>query len=277
MKNTNQTIIIGKQILSKNEIDEREARLLLAYVMGINHQELIKYTEIEDEIYAKFLVVLEKRCQGIPYAYIVGHKEFMKLDFIVNSNVLIPREDTEILVQKIIDISKTINKEKIKILDLCTGSGCIAISLAKYIENAQVTGADISSEALNIAKENAKINDVKVTFVKSDIFGSIDGKFDIIVSNPPYIKTKVINDLQKEVKENEPFIALDGGEDGRSFYKNIIDNAKKYLVDDGVIAFEIGYDQRVEVEKLLAEGMYKNIESFKDYSGNDRVVIAYGG
>ena len=277
MVNTNQAISTAKQILIKNDIDEREARLLLAFVLGINHQELIKRNEISDEEYAKFLVVLEKRCQGIPYAYIVGHKEFMRLDFIVNKNVLIPREDTEVVVEQVINlVNNCFSKKTINILDMCTGSGCIAISLANYIEGAKVVAVDNSKEALKVASQNAVLNGVLITFIKSNLFNEIDlnTKFDIIVSNPPYIKTSVINSLQKEVKENEPMMALDGGEDGLEFYRVIVKEAKKYLNPNGYLVFEIGYDQAEEVQKLLGIEEYKNIRVVKDYSSNDRVVIA---
>ncbi len=277
MVNTNQAISTAKQILIKNDIDEREARLLLAFVLGINHQELIKRNEISDEEYAKFLVVLEKRCQGIPYAYIVGHKEFMRLEFIVNKNVLIPREDTEVVVEQVIELANDFfSKRPINILDMCTGSGCIAISLANYIEGAKVIAVDNSEEALKVASQNAVLNGVLITFIKSNLFNEIDlnTKFDIIVSNPPYIKTSVINSLQKEVKENEPMMALDGGEDGLEFYRVIVKEAKKYLNPNGYIVFEIGYDQAKEVQNLLEKEEYKNVKVVKDYSSNDRVVIA---
>ncbi len=267
---------VAKSLLEKNNIDTREAKLFLAFALGVSKEELIKYTQIPDEVYTKLLVLLEKRCNGIPYAYIVGHKEFMKLDFEVNSSVLIPRDDTEVLVEKVIEIASNISKNEVKILDLCTGSGCIAISLDKNILNAKVYASDISKKALEVAMRNAKKNDAEITFIKSDLFKEIDDdiKFDIIVSNPPYIKTDVIDTLQKEVKENEPIIALDGGADGLLFYERIIKDAKAHLEKDGCLAFEIGYDQAKEVSNLLKENNYKNIKVFKDFSENDRVVIA---
>ena len=267
---------VAKSLLKKNNIDDREAKLLLAFALGVSKEELIKYTEISDDAYAKLLVLLEKRCNNVPYAYIVGHKEFMKLDFLVNNNVLIPREDTEILVLRVIELAKEIKKENIKILDLCTGSGCIAISLYDYIPGAEVTASDISQEALEVAKKNAALNRASISFVKSDLFDNIskESKFDIIVSNPPYIKTKVIDTLQKEVKDNEPMMALDGGEDGLDFYKKICNEAKAFLNEGGFVAFEIGYDQANEVSNILEQSRYKNINVYKDFSENDRVVIA---
>ncbi|MBR3281439.1 MAG: peptide chain release factor N(5)-glutamine methyltransferase [Clostridia bacterium] len=267
---------VAKSLLEKNNIDTREAKLFLAFALGVSKEELIKYTQIPDEVYTKLLVLLEKRCNGIPYAYIVGHKEFMKLDFEVNSSVLIPRDDTEVLVEKVIEIASNISKNEVKILDLCTGSGCIAISLDKNILNAKVYASDISKKALEVAMRNAKKNDATITFIESDLFEELNDniKFDIIVSNPPYIRTDVIDTLQKEVKDNEPIIALDGGTDGLSFYERIIKDAKAYLEDSGYLAFEIGYDQAIEVSNLLKENNYKNIKVFKDFSENDRVVIA---
>ena len=267
---------IAKERLLKNNIDEREARLLLSFVLGIRKEELIIYKEIPAEKEEEFLKVIEKRCTGVPYAYIVGHKEFMKLDFEVNNSVLIPRDDTEVLVQEVINTctSYNMNDKKVNILDLCTGSGCIGISLAKYIKNSSVTCSDISKEALEIAIKNSKANGVNVKFLQSNLFENIKEKYDIIVSNPPYIKTKVIEDLQKEVKENEPIIALDGGETGIKFYEEIIEYAQEFLNPNGMIFFEIGFDQAREVSELLEKKGYENIRVVKDYSDNDRVVIA---
>ena len=164
----------GKDMLSKNDISTREARMLLALAMNISSNDLIKYTECPEGEFTIYKSFIERRCSGEPYAYIVGKKEFMKLDFLVNKNVLIPREDTEILVLE------AIKRCPQKILDMCTGSGCIAISLAKYINGAEVDAVDISSPALTVAKKNAKLNEVDVKFIKSDLFENIEEKFDII-------------------------------------------------------------------------------------------------
>ena len=200
----------------------------------------------------------------------------MGFEFYVDENVLIPQPDTEILVEEVVDISKKINNNsnELRVLDMCTGSGVIAISLSKLIENASVSASDISDGALNVAKENAIKNSVNIEFYKSDLFNDISKnvKFDIIVSNPPYIQTEVIKGLSKEV-QSEPFIALDGGEDGLVFYREIIKNAKDYIVEDGYLALEIGYDQKESVTNLLRENGYKNIYSKTDLSGNDRVVV----
>ena len=212
----------------------------------------------------------------MPYAYITGTKEFMGINFKVNEDVLIPRDDTEILVSKVIELIKEkTNDSIIKILDMCTGSGCIAISIAHEFKNRNISvwATDISADALNVAKENALANDAKINFIQSDLFSELTNKFDIIVSNPPYIKSKVINSLQREVKDNEPLIALDGGEDGLDFYKRISNDAKNYLNNNGILAFEIGFDQKEEIIKILQDEGYTNIEAYTDYSGNDRVVI----
>ena len=241
----------SKEMLKSHNNDEREARLLLAYAMEIKPDEIVRYSEVSDDVYKRFEDALNKRISGIPYAYITGHKEFMKLDFKVNENVLIPRPETEIIVEEAL---KTKAK---KVLDLCTGSGCIAISIASYNSESCVTGADISECAINLAIENATINNVKVKFIKSDLFENIDDKYDLIVSNPPYIKTKVIDKLDTEVKK-EPKIALDGGEDGLVFYNRIAKEARNYLNEDGCLIFEIGFDQGQDVKMILENNSYKN-------------------
>lgn len=256
----------GKQILSENGIDEREARLLLAHAVNIASSDLIKYDTCTDGDFYRYTEYLKRRISGEPFAYIVGEKEFMKLKFIVNKNVLIPREDTEILVLE------AIKQCKKKILDLCTGSGCIAISLSKYLQNAEIDASDINARTLSVAKKNAVLNDAKVNFIKSDLFENIQDKYEMIVSNPPYIRTSDIKELQREVK-NEPMRALDGGESGLKFYDKILKEAKEYLTDDGVILFEIGFDQAEDVMELAKKYNYKKIRKIKDLSSNDRVII----
>lgn len=196
------------------------------------------------------------------------------MDFYVDENVLIPRNDTEILVEEVIEICKEEGKKDV--LELCVGSGAIAISLAKYLEDVNLLGVDISEEVVEVAKKNAKnlLKDKAIQFIKSDMFENVEGKFDVIVSNPPYIKTRVIKEYNLKF---EPKLALDGGEDGLEFYNIIINEGYKYLKTNGIIALEIGYDQREEVESLIRNsGKYGGYYSLKDLGGNDRVIVVYG-
>lgn len=266
----NKALSEARDILNKANIDPREARLLLAYSMGISKDDLIKYTECSDKQYEAFFLNVRRRSAGEPFSYITGFKEFMKLNFKVNEFTLIPREDTEILVQEAINSGKT------KVLDMCTGSGCIAISLAKYIKNSSVDAVDISKGALEVAKENTNLNGVLVNFIESNLFEKVDSKYELIVSNPPYIPTGEIGALQIEVK-NEPKLALDGGDDGLDFYKIISKEAVNHLEKDGILMFEIGYNQALAVSSVLEKDGYINIKVVKDLSGNDRVVVAERG
>lgn len=263
---TKDALKYGREKLKENNIDEREARLLLAHAMNIDVNYLITKDECTDGDYYRYMENLKRRVNGEPFAYIVGEKEFMKLKFFVDKNVLVPREDTEVLVLE------AIKQCKKKILDLCTGSGCIAISLAKYIQNADIDASDISIRTLNVAKKNAALNEASVNFIKSDVFENITSKYEMIVSNPPYIKTEELKKLQAEVQK-EPKRALDGGESGLYFYEKILREAKDYLVDEGVILFEIGYDQAKDVTDLAKKYDYRKIKKVKDLSGNDRVLI----
>ena len=264
--------------LKTNNIEEPnlKSRLLMQYILNKPREYLLvhddKQLTLRQEV--NYFKAIKKLLDGEPLQHITHRQEFMRLMFYVDENVLIPRPDTEILVEEVIKIAKKISAKKI--LDLCTGSGAIAVSLAKYIEGSQITATDISRKALSIAKLNAVNNDVedKITFVSSDLFQNIpEEKYDIIVSNPPYIKRNVIQKLDKEVRK-EPIIALDGGDDGLKFYKKIIDNAYEYLKYKGYLCFEIGYDQKDEVTKLIEnEGKYIDTYSKKDLYDNDRIVI----
>ena len=265
--------------LKVNNIQEPslKARLLLQYILNKPRQYLIVYDNeqltLRQEV--NFFKGIKKLAKGIPLQHITHSQEFMKMTFYVNEDVLIPRPDTEILVEEVIKIAKRINAKKI--LDLCTGSGAIAISLTKYIEDSQITAVDISDKAISVAKLNAKNNNVenKITFVESDLFKQLPKeKYDIIVSNPPYIKKEIIKSLDKEV-QNEPKIALDGGYDGLDFYRKIISNADEFLKFTGYVCLEIGYDQKEDVLELLKnEGKYVDASCKKDLFDNDRVVIA---
>lgn len=253
-----------------------KARLLMQYVLNKSRQYVIvndmeQLDKAKEKQYLEEIKILKK---GVPIEHITHQKEFMKLSFFVDKNVLIPRQDTEILVEEVINIAKKNNAKKI--LDLCTGSGAIAVSLAKYLPQAEITAIDISNEALKIAKKNAISNNVEnqITFISSDMFTNLnEEKFDIIVSNPPYIKTNVIKKLDIQV-QNEPYIALDGGKDGLDFYKKIINESYQYLKYNGYLCLEIGFDQKIDVIELI-----ENTESFtgtyskKDLFDNDRIIV----
>mgnify|MGYP001004092905 FL=1 len=272
--------ILKKEInnLKQNNIENStlKAKILLANILNVKKEYLLIHSEeeIKQEDKIKYENCIKELIKGKPLQYITNKQEFMGLDFYVDENVLIPQPDTEILVEKAIEIAETTQKNKI--LDMCTGSGCIPISLAKKINNAQIIAVDISNNALNVANKNAINNNVenKIKFINSDMFNNIEEKFDIIVSNPPYIETVTINKLEIEV-QNEPHLALDGGIDGLKFYKIIANNAFKYLNENGYLLLEIGYNQQNSVTQLLQDiGKYKNIETVKDLGGNYRVVIA---
>ena len=274
-----ETIRKGMIILKTNNVTEPniKSRLIMQFVLNKPREYLVVYDKekltLRQEV--NYFKAIKKLCNGIPIQHITNRQEFMKMTFYVDENVLIPRPDTEILVEEVIKIAKKINAKKI--LDLCTGSGTIAISLAKYIDKSNITAVDISDKALNVAKLNAKNNEVedRITFVESDLFKNLKKeKYDIIVSNPPYIKKEVLKKLDKEVQK-EPKLALDGGYDGLDFYRKIINKAEEYLKFNGYLCFEIGYDQKEDVENLLKEQeKYINITCKKDLCDNDRVVIA---
>ena len=223
----------------------------------------------------------EERKSGRPIAYIVGNREFMGLDFYVQEGVLIPRPDTETLVDEIIRIcseEEYKQKDRIDILDIGTGSGAITVSLAYYIKNSFVKSFDISDIALEIGAKNATNNDVedRTEFIKSDVFSALEGseeKFDIIVSNPPYIRKDVIPTLHTQVKDYEPYNALEGGEDGLDFYRSITEGSIKYLKKGGILAYEVGHDQAEDVSNIMKNCGYEKIYTKKDLPGIDRVVI----
>lgn len=204
------------------------------------------------------------------HQHLTGVQNFMGMDFKVSPAVLIPRADTEILVEEVMKDGAV----GASILDMCTGSGCIILSLVKYVSGARGMGADISENALAVAKENGSLLGLDAEFIQSDLYENIDDSFDIIVSNPPYIKTEVIDTLMPEVRDHDPYIALDGGEDGLDFYRKIIAGAVDHLNRNGKIYLEIGYDEQEAVEEILRNNNFKNITTIKDYSDLPRVVKA---
>ena len=271
-----QAITKGMIMLKSNNVEspKLKARLLLQYVLDKPRQYIIVYDnkEIDKQQQWQYFVNIEKLTKGIPLQHITHRQEFMKMDFFVDENVLIPRSDTEILVEEVIKIAQKYNSPMI--LDLCTGSGAIAISLKKFVPNADITAVDISEKALEIAQKNAEKLEAKINFVKSDLFDKLDNKkFDIIVSNPPYIRKDEIKKLSEEVQK-EPKIALDGGEDGLDFYRIIAEQAINYLKTGSFLCFEIGYNQKNDVIKIIEdEQNYKNTYCKKDLYGNDRIII----
>lgn len=253
-----------------------KARLLMQHTLERPREYIIIYDrkELSKKQEEEYFENVEKLINGIPLQHITHSQEFMKMNFFVNENVLIPRPDTEVLVEEIIAITKRLNTPLI--LDLGTGSGAIAISIAKYAPNAKLYASDISDKALKVAKKNAIGNKVydKITFIKSDWFKNMPKmKFDIIVSNPPYIKRDEIKKLSKEV-QNEPNIALNGGIDGLKYYREIISKAYDYLKYNGYLCLEIGYDQKEDVIEIIENAnRYTNTYSKKDLFENDRIIV----
>lgn len=253
-----------------------EITIFLEKITGIDRKLFLlnEEKEISDEEFEVLKSFIERRKKGEPVQYIVNKADFYGLEFFVKKGVLIPRFDTENLVEKALSFIK----DGDRILDMCTGSGCIALTLLYYKKNISAVGCDISDEALSIAKENAERLNLMADFVKSDLFEKVEGKFDVIVSNPPYIETDVVITLENQVKDFEPKNALDGGADGLKFYRIIAKEAKNYLKAGGRIVFEIGYNQGESVPEILKREGYSKIIVSKDLCGNDRVVSAvYGG
>ena len=259
--------------LKANEVEEphAKARRLLAFTLEVPKEYLIinydkEISKKQETIYKQYIKNL---LEGEPIQYILGKQEFMGIEFAVNKDVLIPQPDTEILVEEVIKLLKQYKKPKI--LDLCTGSGAIAISISEKVSEAQIYASDISEKALAIARINDRSK--KIKFILSDLFNNIEDKFDIIVSNPPYIKTHEIEKLSKEV-QNEPILALDGGLDGLEFYRKIIGQASKYIKKNGYLCLEIGEEQKKQVKDIINnEKKYADIKEYKDLNKNDRVII----
>ena len=272
--NYTEAFLLGMQKLKEAQLEEAQldARLLLEEICGTDHNTLLchgdrEVSEKEEEQYRK---AIEQRAQHVPLQHILGYQDFMGLRFHVNEHVLIPRQDTEILVEE----AMRYLHDGMRILDLCTGSGCILLSLLHYSNDCEGVGVDISKKALLVAKENAASLGIETDFVESDLYERVTGKFDLLVSNPPYIESSVIPTLMEEVREYDPYLALDGGEDGLDFYRRIVEQAPDYLCRGGRILMEIGCEQAKAVSDLLTDAGFREIEVCKDLAGLDRVVSA---
>lgn len=262
----------GKKQLEDAGIEEAalDARLLLEYICHTDRNALLVHgdsvrSDLEEQFYR---MVIEKRTQRIPLQHITGQQEFMGLTFKVNEHVLIPRQDTEILVEE----AMRYLSDGMRILDICTGSGCILLSLLKYSNECEGLGVDISDDALAVARENAQNLGLEAEFRHSDLLEKVEGKFDMIVSNPPYIETAVIDTLMPEVREHEPMLALDGREDGLYFYRRIVEQCTSYMTRGARLFFEIGYDQGEAVKDMMIHKGFCEVEIIKDYAGLDRVI-----
>ncbi len=284
-KTVEQILKEGVQLIEERDYNNPflDVQIILAYLikkdriyLHIHKDEIVK-KDVEEE----YFEMIKKRNIGYPLQYMINKQEFMGLNFYVEEGILIPRPDTEILVEKIINIvkDKFINKE-VSILDIGTGSGAIAVSLAYYLKNSKVTAVDISDQAVKIAAINAEKNEVKnIKIIKGDLFNNLNlesEKFDIIVSNPPYIETDEIEKLQKEVSDFEPKKALDGGKDGLKYYKEIVKKFSQFSNSKSILSMEIGYNQGKAVKDILQNSnLFDNIEIDKDLSVNDRVITGY--
>lgn len=264
----------GVDILSKHSIKDSalDARLLLEFVCNTNQNTLLSHPErvLSDSEKATYEKYIQRRSGYEPVQYITGIANFMGLEFITDTSTLIPRFDTECLVE---EVMKDL-QEGMHILDMCTGTGCIILSLLLYSNACFGVGADISEDAIEIAKENSRNLKIPAEFIVSDLFEKIEDDYDIIVSNPPYIESSVIRGLDREVRDFEPMSALDGGDDGLDFYRMISSEARNHLVNGGLIFFEIGYNQGDAVREILLADGYSDVFVTKDLAGLDRVVKA---
>ena len=274
MKTYKDALEYGKQRLLECEIEDAnlDAWLLLEYVSGISRSWYFMHEneEISEDDIEEYQILIEQRGKHIPLQQLTKEAYFYGMKFFVNENVLIPRQDTEVLVEQVLSLSK--GKENLKLLDMCTGSGCILLALLANLKQASGTGVDLSEKALEVAQRNGEELGIEVSWVQSDLFDKVSGSYDIIVSNPPYIETSVIEGLMDEVKLYEPRMALDGTEDGLFFYREITMQAGKYLKNNGILAFEIGYNQGKAVSEFMKENGYEEVQVLQDLAGLDRVV-----
>ncbi len=262
--------------LEKSGIEEasNDAWLLMEHAFMINRTFYLMHGDEEalEETTNRFKAYVDRRCNREPLQYITGTAPFMGLEFNVSPEVLIPRFDTEVLVDRALMLAK----KSRSILDMCTGSGCIAVTMAYNLPKCHVTAADLSKEALNVAKTNKdKYNLSNLELVESDMFANITDRYDMIISNPPYIRTCDIEELTHEVKACEPIMALDGYEDGLFFYRILASESANYLNEGGILIMEIGFDQAADVSRLLMENDYADVKVIKDLAGLDRVVCGW--
>lgn len=270
----------GKVRLQEAEIEEYalDAWLLLEYVFQVSRTwYFVHENEMADtEKAEQYLEYIGERSRHVPLQQLTGEAYFYGMKFYVNEDVLIPRQDTEVLVEEVLKLSRTVfpgeKGKHLNILDVCTGSGCILLSLLSNLENAVGTGVDLSEKALNVARINGRNLGIQAEWIHSNLFDKVQGKYDMIVSNPPYIKTSVIGELMDEVKYHEPKMALDGREDGLYFYRAMIREAEEYLNQGGILAFEIGYDQGESVSRLMRDQGYSQVQVIPDLAGLDRCV-----
>ena len=277
-----QALEAGKELLILAGIEEAalDARLLLEHVTGLTRSALLLSwaQELSEEQLQAYKVLLARRALREPLQHIVGSVSFMGIDIACDGRALIPRQETELLAEQAIEYSKAVEKDGLTVLDLCTGTGCIAISLALLGRYSAVTATDISEEALALAGENIARNKASVELLQGDLFAAVeDRRFDVIVSNPPYIAAVELKTLMPEVQEHDPLLALDGGADGLKFYRRIAAEAPQHLKPGGRLYLEIGAGQGEAVSTLLAENGFADIRILQDYSGRDRIVTAAEG
>lgn len=264
--------------IEKYKISYKDAKYLMGHTLGKDHYYVAMNDQelLLDNIANNFLEFAKQLAEKKPLEYIINRSFFMGLDFYIDEHVLIPRNETEQLVELVLShVNLTGSKT---VLDMCCGSGCILVSLLSLKESLTGIGADISQQAINISQKNASINQIekRAKFVQSDLFENINDKFDVIISNPPYISTHEMNELESGVADYEPHLALHGGTSGLDFYEKISVQAKNHLNKNGAIFFEIGYNQGKQVCDILKDNGYKDIQLIKDYSGRYRMVWGYG-
>lgn len=277
-----QLLDIGKEKLmtSGNEYAKYDRKVLLEEVLGCNYMYMLTHGEetVSFEKEQRYLELIDRRSEHYPLQYLLGYADFMDYRFYVNENVLIPRNDTEILVELVDEYLKKLERQEtqpVRLMDLCCGSGCIGISLKLYHSEIDLTLSDVSEDALNVTKKNLEQYGIKASMHCGDLFEGIADRYDVIVSNPPYIEKRIISTLMPEVKEYEPMLALDGGEDGLSFYRAITQQAPSFLSEHGALFFEIGCDQGQDVSDMMLQNGFCDVRIKNDYAGLDRVVYGH--